>query len=80
MNHSCSWYTFENAEEYPVHHGQGDGVFNIENSVMSKTYTRTIFFSIYIYIYILFSIAEKGTKSFALTLNLAFMLKQIRVN
>ena len=67
MNHSCSWYTFENAVEYPVHHGQGDGVFNIENSVMSKTYTWTIFFSIYVYIY--FFIFNREKKHERLCLN-----------
>ena len=67
MNHSCSWYTFENAVEYPVHHGQGDGVFNIENSVMSKTYTWTIFFSIYVYIY--FFIFNREKKHEKLCLN-----------
>ena len=40
---------------------------------------RSFFLYMYIYIF-LFSIAKKSTKSFALTLNLAFMLKQIRVN
>ena len=52
------------------HHGQGHGVFNIKNSVMSNKETRTIFFSI----------AKQSTKSFALTFSLAFMLMYARVN
>ena len=56
-------------------HGQGDGVFNIEDSMMRGKYTRAIFFSVYF----LFSIAKQSTKSFVLTFSLAFMLMHVRV-
>ena len=33
------------------HHGQGDGVFNIEDSMMRGKYTQAIFFSVYFFIF-----------------------------
>ena len=47
--------------KYPVHHGQGEGVFSIENSVMSNKDTQTIFFPIF-FIIVIIIIFNRETK------------------